>query len=422
RHDLRRVGSDNAVAPRLGEPQRMDGVVERVTPIWRRVLAAVVQICLVAAVIFGGVKAYTYITDTAPRADRASRERAARLVEVLPVVALTQGPEIVVWGEVRAAQTLVVRPELSGTVVWVHPEVTPGGRLRAGEIVARLDDRDFRLALGRAEADIAGVEARILIEQGQADLGRLELRRLSRNLTDAQRNLILRKPQMAQLEAELTSAINNRTQAEIALARTEVMAPFDAVVLSESVAPGALLPQGTEVARLVAADRFEISLAVPANALDWIEISPKTPVIVSQPGAWPAGTARTVEIVRVGSSLTETGRMAELIVQIDDPLSLQPENGSEPAMLLGSFVQATIAGTAIDNAVMLDRALLRDDDTTWIMTADETLEVRKLDIAWRGAGTVLVRGGLDGGDRVIVTPLATVAPGMALRTRDEVSG
>jgi len=384
---------------------------------WLRLLSGTVQLGVVIALIAGGYVAYSMILDSAPTAQRKPHKRVARLVEVATATPATAGPVIEAWGKVTAARTLVVRPEVAGTVLWVHPELTPGGFVPAGTVVAMLDDRDLKLAVARAETEIARIDARIQIERGQAAIGERELSRLDRNLTEEQRALVLRKPQMAQLMAERAAAVAVRDEAQNAVERAEVVAPYSALVLSENVSPGAMLTQGTEAARLVAADRFHVELAVPASSLGWLRFDGTQEVRLVQEGAWLDGVHRTGRIVRLGSTLSETGRMAEVIVEVEDPLVKRAANAGKPPLLLGSFVRGTIAAPPIEGAVMVDRAHLRDGDTLWVMNAQDQLEVRQLDIAWRGPDQVLVTGGLAPGDRIVATRLATFAPGMALRTR-----
>lgn len=388
-------------------------------PFWHRVVAATLQGVLSLAVVAAGYLGYQHIMAGSPVAERAERPRLARLVETVPAVAATRGPVIDAWGEVVAAQALTVRPEVSGTLDWLHPDVTPGGLLRAGELIARFDRRDLELAVRQAQADVAGVEARIRIERGQGDLGRRDLSRLSRDLTDDQRALILREPQMAQLEAELSAARAALARAENALARAEVRAPFDAVVISESVAPGAMLSEGAEIARIVATDRFDVRLSVPASMLGWIDLDGRQPVALRQPAVWPEGAEREGNIVRLGAGLSETGRMAELIVEVPDPLALAPENAGRPRLLLGAYVEGAIAGVPVENAVAVERAWLRHGDTIWVMDGQDRLAVRPVEVAWRGPDGVLIRSGLADGERIVTTPLAAHAEGMALRVRDD---
>lgn len=417
RNEVRRIPVDSELGEVLDHirPKTESRSKEKVG-LGRVIAAAALQFALVVAVALGGYIIAKQVLDSAPVAQRKQRERVARLVEVETVKTATQGPVIKAWGEVLAARTLTFRPEITGTVTWVHPEVTPGGKLKAGEVAARLDDHDFVLAVKQAEADIAGIQARIVIESGQAEIGKRELSRLSRNLTETQKSLVLREPQMAQLRAELASAEAALAQARNAAAKTEVIVPFDLIVISESIEPGSVLTQGAEAAQVVASDMFHVVLTVPAAALEWIDLDTGQLVRISQKGVWRDGQERTGQLARMSSSLSETGRMAELIADVPDPLALLPENKGSPPLLLGSFVNVTLSGRPIEGAVSLNRAHLRDNDTVWVMTPEDKLEIRKVEVAWRGAETVLVSEGLEDGERIITTILSAISPGMAVRT------
>ncbi|MGR3716631.1 MAG: efflux RND transporter periplasmic adaptor subunit [Thermohalobaculum sp.] len=386
-------------------------------PGWRWVMALIpLAILAVAAVI----SLTLYLT--APVADREARPRVPRLVEVVEVVPATQGPQIEAWGEVVAARTLVVSPEVRGTIVALNDRLTPGGLVLAGEELIRLDDREQRLAVVQAEAEIRQIGARIAIENGQQARAKRDLERLPGKLTEDQRQLVLRAPQMVQLQAELAAAEAERERALVALSYMVIRAPFDALVIEEQVAEGTMLSAGSAPATLIAADRFHVVVAVPVSALDWI--NPKSGQILrlTQPGIWPEGSFREGTVERLTAGLSATGRMAELVVAVDDPLARKPENRGKPRLLLGSFLRAIGEGRTVENAVALDRAYLRDHDTVWVMTPENRLEVRPVTIAWRGAEQVLISAGLAAGDRVITTPLAIVAPGMEVRLAEGAGG
>ena len=396
-----------------------DKVSARPAPAPRSLLARTAsllfKVLIPIALLAAAAKLSWDLYTTAPVAERQDRPRVPRLVEVIEVQPATIGPRIEAWGEVVAARKLVMRPEVGGKVVALNDRLTPGGLVLAGEELIRLDDREQRLAVAQAEAEIRQIEARIAMEQGQQERAKRDLQRLPGNLTDEQRQLVLRAPQMAELQAELAAAEAARERALVDLSHMVIVAPFDALVIDEEVAPGTMLTAGSASATLVAADRFHIVVAVPVTMLDWIDPGTGKIVRLFQPGVWPEGAYREGRVERLSAGLSQTGRMAELVVAVDDPLSRRPENRGKPRLLLGSFLQALGEGKPVENAISLDRAYLRDNDTVWVMTEDDRLEIRPVRIASRGAREVLVSSGLNAGDRVITTPLAVVAPGMEVR-------
>ena len=387
----------------------------RRAPLWRRAIALILKILIPLAILAVAAKVSYALFLSSPVADRKARVRVPRLVEVIEVMPATQGPMIEAWGEVVAARTLVVRPEIGGTIVALSDGLTPGGLVLAGEVLIRLDDREQRLAVAQAEAEMRQIEARIATENGQQERAKRDLARLPGKLTESQRQLVLRVPQMKALQAELAAADAVRERAMVALSHSVLRAPFDALVVEEQVAQGTMLTAGSSPATLIAADRFHVVVAVPVSALDWINPKSGQVLRLTQPGIWPEGSFREGTVERLTAGLSETGRMAELIVSIDDPLARKPENLGKPRLLLGSFLRAVGEGRAVEAAVALDRAYLHDHDTVWLMTPDNRLEIRPVTVAWRGAEQILISAGLAPGDRVITTPLAVMAPGMEVR-------
>ena len=180
---------------------------------WRHEAVVMLKILLSVSILVGAAVTSAMLYFSAPVAEREAHARVPRLVEVIEAVPATQGPLIEAWGEVVAARTLVVRPEEGGTIIKLSGQLTPGGLILSGEEMVRIDDRVQRLALAQAAAEIQKIEARIAIEDGQQDRAKRDLKRLTGKLTDRQRQLILRAPQKAELEAELAIATAARDRA-----------------------------------------------------------------------------------------------------------------------------------------------------------------------------------------------------------------
>lgn len=382
-------------------------------PFWHRAMAFLLKAALPVALLLAAAEVARDIMASAPAPMRAAAERQARLVEVSPVAAAAQGPVIEAWGIVEPQRRLVLRPEVGGRIGRLNPALTPGGVLAEGDVLLELDDRDARLQLAEAEAEIARIDAEIRMEAGQQDRARRDLARnpVRSGITEEQRGLILREPQMAELQANRAGAEARRDAANLAIEKAVIRAPFDAVVESEDLAPGTVLMEGSEVARLVATDVFRVVLALPPSELVWLRGREGAEVVLRQPGVWPAGEARTGRLARLGAELSEIGRMAEVVVEVRDPLASETAG---PRLLLGSFLAAEIHLPAIPGSVVLDRVALRDGDTVWV-AAEGQLEIRPVTVAWRGPEAVLVTDGLAPGEEVVTTRIETVADGMAIR-------
>ena len=70
------------------------------------------------------------------------------------------------------------------------------------------------------------------------------------------------------------------------------------------------------------------------------------------------------------------------------------------------------------NVVELPRSALRMDDTVWIAHND-SLDIRKVGLAWKGDDTVLVSSGIVEGDKIVLSDLSSSVQGMKLVVREE---
>lgn len=137
-------------------------------------------------------------------------------------------------------------------------------------------------------------------------------------------------------------------------------------------------------------------------------------VRIDNPAVWQQGQYRQGRVLRLMGQLEEAGRMAKLLVSVTDPLGLQGET-TGPSLLIDSFVRAQIEGHPIPDVVVLPRAFLRDGGNVWVMNDDNQLEIRPVEIVFRGREAVYVSQGLSDGGRVVSSDLAAPVDGMPLR-------
>ena len=184
--------------------------------------------------------------------------------------------------------------------------------------------------------DVAKAESDLQLEQGNQLVAQKEYKLLGETVSDVEKALMLRRPQLENLRATLEAAQAKLEQARVDLARTQIKAPFNAVVQARSADVGARASESTVLATLVGTDAYWVEVSVPVSQLRWIRI-PQTDgdqgalVRVYDSAAWGDGVFRQGRVVRLEADLEEQGRMARLLVRVEDPLSLQPDNtGSTP--------------------------------------------------------------------------------------------
>lgn len=378
---------------------------------------------LPVVVVIAGVVIMQVMIATAPKAERKTPPRTARLVDTLPVARTNLHAVVSAMGMVHPAREVTLHPQVGGTVIEVHPELIPGGIKAAGDVLLRIDPKDYELALRRAESALAAAEGDYQLELGQQALARKEFELLGRgDLSEAERALILREPQRAQAEAALASARAALDQARLDLERTTITAPFHAIVRSRSTDLGAQVSPPSPLATLTDVEAYWIIAPVPVSQLAWLAV----PERAGETGAavrvlFAGQPAREGRVLRLLNELETDGRMAQLLIEVRDPLALAPDAAGLPKLLLGDFVRIEIDGRWTEDVVALDRRWLRNHNEAWVL-ADGRLEIRTLDIPFRGEREVLVRAGLESGELVVTTDIAAPVAGMLLTTGETNKG
>ena len=432
----------------------------------RRLVGVLLHVVVPLGVVAGGVLLAMHLITTAPEAKRQRPTPRALLVDVEAVSFSRHQAVVPAMGTVCPSRSVDLHPRVSGEIVQVSAEFLPGGRFRAGDPILQIDRQDYALAVERSGLDlkqsqlaieqsdlaieqrrstIARTEGERQLEQGQQAVAQREYELLGETVSEDEKELVLRQPQLRTVEAAeqgakaalaeaevakktaqvaVDQARNDLRQAQLDLERTAIRAPFNALVTSRGVNLGATVSTTTALATLVGTDAYWVEVAVPVDQLKWVRIpraatEQGSAVRVYDEAAWGADRFRTGHVCRLMGDLEEQGRMARLLVSVEDPLALAEANRDQPALLLGSYVRVEIEGTDIESAATVNRSLVRDGRNIWVMGRDGRLEIRPVTIAFRGRDHVLVTGGIQAGDRLVTTDLSAPVAGMPLRLRTD---
>lgn len=365
-----------------------------------------------------------FIYRTEPSAERREAERdTAMLVKVTRVEKGNFQPTITVMGRVAPSREVVLRPRVSGRILGHADELTPGGIVKDGETLVRIDRADYETTLQQRESELRQARADLEIEMGRQTVAEQEFQLLDDELSGPNRALVLRQPQRDSAQAAVESAEAAVRRARLDLERTRVKAPFDARVLSRDVDTGSQVNAGDTLARLVGTETFWVETTVPTDRLRWLSFaedpqSRGARVEVRNNTAWSHDVHREGRLHRLVGELDENSRMARVLITIDDPFGHESEDSQAPPLLIGSFVENRIEGRTLEDVVRLDRNYVRKDDTVWVME-DGELSIRDVTIRLKDAEHAYISSGLDDGDAVVTSHLSTVVDGADLRLEDD---
>jgi len=380
-------------------------------------------ILLPMAVLAAGAAVAIWLMETGPQAKPRPRGRNTTLVAVREVAYSPQKTVISGMGTVVAARSVDMKSQVSGEIIETSRNLVPGGHFRKGTTLLKIDPTDYRLSVRHLTTDVAKAESDLQLEQGNQLVAQKEYKLLGETVSDAEKALILRRPQLMNLRATLEAAQAKLEQARVDLGRTRIKAPFNAMVHSRSVNVGTRANESTLLATLIGTDAYWVEVSVPVSQLRWIQI-PRSEkdkgalVRINDPAAWGQGRYREGRVIRLEADLEEQGRMARLLVRVEDPLSLASDNAGKPFMLIGAYVRVEIEGKTVPSAAAIEREFIHNGGSVWVMDPQGSLAIRPVEIAFRGTDRVLVTDGIAPGERFIITDLAAPVEGMPLRTAD----
>ena len=380
------------------------------------------NILLSLAVIAAGLAGAAYITKTAPKAQRRPPQKITPRVEVVRLQPDIHTVSVSAMGSVIAAREITLESQVAGEIVFIHPEFSEGGYLEKGSEVLRIDPQDYQLALTLAQARVKDAESKLKLMEEEAAAARDEWRTLyqGRDKDNSEPPpLLVKEPQLSAAKAMLIAEKAEVQKARLNLARTKIQAPFNAIVRSKNVDIGSQVSAQEKLAELVGTDEYWIQASIPVEQLSWIKI-PRNPADQGSEVRifYRNADERTGRIIKLLGTLETEGRMARILVSVKDPLGLKVAESSQLPLLIGEYVRIEIEGRQLQNVYRIPRSALRDDANLWIVSNGGKLDIRKVKIVWRDTQSVLLQDGLEPGDRLIVSDLASPIQDMPVQVAE----
>lgn len=358
---------------------------------------------------------------TSPKTKKSVPTRPVPLVKVTEIRPVTEKVFIEAFGTVIPSKQITLQSEVEGRIIDQNPDLVPGGLIQRGDMLIQIDLSDYELRVNEYRAELEEALFELDLEQGKQVIAGREWKLMENEIemNEAGKSLALREPHLRLVNAKVAKARSRLAAAELELQRTTMRSPFNALVLEEFVDRGQLVSRQTPLATLAGTDQFRVQVSVPVDVLPRIHEA-------GAPGQrGPAARVlfepvNGVEIVRHGyvliimGDLDPEGRMARVLITIDDPLNLHSGvmNGK---VLLGSYVKVNIDAGSFNNVYSIPRQALREGDLVWVQDSENKLQIRPVSIVWRRKDDVLVNADIKKGDKLILSRLQAPLPGIKVR-------
>jgi len=367
--------------------------------------AILIRLTLTLFILAAAVGYYVYLVSTKEPPRQRPATRTFPVVEVMELQPADYQVKLRSQGVVQPQVESQLTAEVSGKIVEISPSFLNGASFKQGDVLVKLDSRDFETELTRMQAALARAETAFSLAQAQTDKAREDWKKLGKGEPT---DLALRIPQLNEAKADLLAAKADVAEAQLNVERCRISAPYDGRVTQKMVDVGQFVSPGTQLGSIFATDIFEVRLPLRDDQLTFLNTEgDEDPQALltgeSGPGEqWPAW------IDRSEASVDQRTRQLFVIAAIDT------NTPGAPPLPSGTFVEAQIEGEELENVFVVPRSAIRTGNTIMRITTESRVEFQQLDVIYNGADDVVIAradGAVRPGTRISITPLPFVKNG-----------
>jgi multidrug efflux system membrane fusion protein len=296
-------------------------------------------------------------------------------------------------GTVTPQATVRVRPQVSGVMEKVL--FKEGQMVKAGELLATIDPRQFEMALMQASGQRQRDEAQL--DSARVTLQRfktlLEQDSIARQEVDTQAALV------KQLEGTVVVDKASEGTARLNLGYTRVVAPVSGRVGLRTVDIGNVVSNG---------DANGIALITQITPIDVVFAIPQDQVGELQQNAAKGQAMQVIALDRTRAVTLDTGTFASLDNQVDITTGTVKAkarfNNSQLNLYPSQFVNVRLQVRTIENAVVVPVTALRlgsSGDYVYVVNKDRTVSLRPVKRGQATVDKIVIASGLEVGERVI---------------------
>ncbi len=277
------------------------------------------------------------------------------LVEVEEIAPKTQSIIIEETGTVKARNLIGVIPQVTGRVEKVSPGFRSGSQFKAKEILFQIEPVDFKLRVDNADANYKRALTEYKIEKAEGESAIKEWNSL--NPEKPIPNLVARRPQLSQANANLKSAKAALKEAELNLSRSSFSLPYDGRVVNSTIEVGQYIVAGQKYGELYTLESVEIEVPIDRKSLKWLE----------------AGNTKAEVELRLGGEMKKLSCLVQRISAELDPLTrfskiyVTPDKENIGKLAPGTFVNVKIFGPKIINVWKIPNKAIREEKTIWVL-------------------------------------------------------
>jgi len=369
------------------------------------------KIIIPFAIVVLAITGFKFLGTLKPKPKSQQPPPVVPLVNLAMVSPEDHMPPVVSYGTVGSYFETALTPQISGKITFVSPKFRVGEKVDTEHLLVKIDPTDYEAALAQQEANLTVAERTFAEEEIRAEQASGDWKASGRDISKAS-DFVLRKPQLAAAEASIASAKASIAKARADLERTEVRAPFPAVIIAREASPGNQASPQESLGTLVSTEKVEIRL--PLTASQSARVSIPTEAELTSP--LMPGEKWQATLIRMEPTVDQQNQVMFAVAEVINPYA-----EGKTALPVGMFANASITAKPIPDSYRVPEAAYVDDKFIWVM--DENDELRRVDAgrvhSFDGEVFITPVEGGQGELRVVTRPLSNFRAGMKVRTEEK---
>jgi RND family efflux transporter MFP subunit len=407
--------------------------------------------------VMGGIIVVGLLMLNKPGPTQKQESETVRVLRTITLPTVDLIPRVIGYGTAKPGRLWAAVSEIKGTIVFINPRLKSGEILEAENLLVQIDPTEYELAVARIEASVEEIKAKlnelaenedntrrlIAIEQRSLQLADQSLERktellkrdaISRDEVDREERNVIQQKQKVQtldntlalfpsrrkaLNAALAVQLANLKQAEIDLSKTDIKAPFDCRLEDVDIEVGQFVGAGQSLFKVHGIDLTEVEARFRLEELrnllsetmrarlqpglstgSFRELFNDVRVVIRlQSGDWSVEWEARID--RFREAMDATTREIRVVTVVDRPYE-KAIPGVRPPLSEGMFCQVELQSPARVGSIVLPRSTIHED-CVFVLDQEDRLQARQVIVDFFQSEFVVIKSGLSGGEKVVVS-------------------
>lgn len=372
-----------------------------------KILKIIIPIAIIGLAFLG----FKLLGSLKPEPQSKQPPQVVPVVDVIPVSPDDHSPPVKSYGTVSSYFETALTPQVSGRITYVSEKFRVGETIDTEHLLVKIDPTDYQAALASEESNLTVAERTYAEEEIRAEQAAGDWKASGRDISKAS-DFVLRKPQLAAARANIESARATIAKAQADLDRTEVRAPFPAVITARDASPGNQASPQASLGTLVSTEKVEIRLPLTADQITRITF----PANAQLNSPLKPGTTWDATLVRMEPVVDQQNQVIFAVAEVEKPF-----DGEGAPLAVGIFVNATITANPIGQSYRVPESAFVSDSFVWTVDAESKLRRIEAERLHSDGGDVFLKpaSGVSGEIRIVSRPLSNFKNDTKVKVADE---